>query len=468
MADAPTVTPSLAEFLRKIPLFADLSDEDTNQICRSSRRLTVAAGTRVIEEGAPGDALYVVLAGEVEVSKNDSGREIVLANRGPGEVLGEMSLLEQRPRTASVRAVRESELLEISSDMFRQLLESSPSLATTILRTVAARLRSTESSMMQREKLASLGTLAAGLAHELNNPAAAIRRSSAVLSETLSVLGERTAKLGMLELSAAEREQLAALEHKIAAPAKGGEADEDELITLLERLGIDAPWDVAPAYAASGFTAADLEAAAAAFAPEHRNVVLGAIGARLTAAQLVDEIQRGAESISHIVRAVKSYAYLDQAAVQMIDLKTSLDDTLMILKHKLKSVAVVRNYAADLPRLEAYAGELNQVWTNLIDNAVDAMDGKGRLEVSARPLGEVMEVTIADTGPGVPPEIASRIFDPFFTTKPQGVGTGIGLHIVHNIVVNRHRGTIDFTSAPGRTVFRVTLPMKLQEAPAQK
>ena len=460
----------LSEFLRKIPLFAELTDEDTTTICRSSRRFSVAPGARFIEEGAPGNALYVVLTGEVEVTKDDDGRELVLAARGPGEVLGEMSLLEERPRTASVRAVVDSEVLEIGAETFTGLLESNPSIAKTILRTVAARLRSTESSMMQREKLASLGTLAAGLAHELNNPAAAIRRSSAILGETLVLMGERNGELNAIELSAEERAALSTLEAKLAAPLgpKGTADDEDALINALEEHGVEAPWDVAPALVANGWSVGDVEAAAAGFADAHRKIVLGAVGARLTAGQLVAEIQRSAEAVSDIVRAVKSYAYLDQAAVQLVDLKASLEDTLMILKHKLRDVAVTRSFADDLPRIEAYAGELNQVWTNLIDNAVDAMSGKGKLEVGVRGLGDNIEVTIADNGPGIPKEIRGRIFDPFFTTKPQGVGTGIGLHIVNNIVVNRHRGSIDVTSDPGNTVFRVTLPVKLQETPKQK
>jgi signal transduction histidine kinase len=467
MGGAVIEGPPLSELLRRIPMFAELSDDDVAAICRSSVRMKVAPGTRFIEEGAPGEALYVVLTGAVEVIKDDNGREIVLAARGPGEVLGEMSLLEQRPRTATVRAVRDSEVLEIGADTFRQLLETNPSIATTVLRTVAARLRSTESSMMQAEKLASLGTLAAGLAHELNNPAAAIRRSSAILGETLTTLGARSAELVMLDLSSAERDHVATLEQKIsnAITTETVPGDEDALIELLESFGVADPWDIAPAFASQGWSAADLRQAADGLAPNNRNVVLGTLGARLVAAQLTSEIQRSAEAISNIVRAVKSYAYLDQAAVQLVDLKASLEDTLMILKHKLKTVTVVKNFEPDLPRLQAYAGELNQVWTNLIDNAADSMAGKGTLEVGARQLGDVVEVTIADSGSGIPPEILGRIFDPFFTTKPQGVGTGIGLHIVHNIIVNRHRGTIDVNSEPGRTVFRVTLPMRLQEAP---
>ncbi len=460
--------PTLAEMLQAIPIFAELNPKDVTTICRSSKRYTVPPGTQVIREGAQGDALFVILSGELEVTKDDHGREIVLASRGAGEFLGEMSLLEQVPRTASVRAVRDSELLEIGAGTFQQLLEDNPTIASTLLRTIAARLRSTESSLMQREKLASLGTLAAGLAHELNNPSAAIQRSSATLFETLTLLGKRAAEIQGAALSADERTHLMALEMKVSdspLPAAGAaDADaEDALIAALEARSVAEPWDLAPGYASHGWTAADLADAAQGFAEAHASLVLAAIGAQLASRQLVAEIQRSARAVSDIVRAVKSYAYLDQAAVQNVDIRMSLEDTLMILKHKLKEgVTVVRDYAPDLPRIEAYAGEINQVWTNLIDNAVDAMGGKGTLEVHARPLGDGIEVSIADTGTGIPPEIAGRIFDPFFTTKPQGVGTGIGLHIVHNIVVNRHRGTIDVTSEPGHTVFRVTLPLALK------
>ena len=187
----------------------------------------------------------------------------------------------------------------------------------------------------------------------------------------------------------------------------------------------------------------------------------------LTARQLVGEIRRSAQAISEIVRAVKSYAYLDQAPIQNVDLRASLEDTLMILKHKLKEgVRVEKDFALDLPPIEAYGGELNQVWTNLIDNAVQAMDGKGVLKLQARRIGEEVEVRIGDSGPGIPPEIALRIIEPFFTTKAQGIGTGLGLHIAHNIIVNRHRGRIDFESQPGRTEFRVSLPIRLRREPA--
>jgi signal transduction histidine kinase len=466
LGDATTVTP-LEEIIGSVPLFAGLDAAQVTQICRSSKRIAMKAGDLVIEEGAPGHALYIILAGELEVSKRDNGREVVLATRKTGEFLGEMSLIERAPRTASARATSDGELLEIDAAAFQALIETNPGFGTTILRTMAGRLRSTEASLMQREKLASLGTLAAGLAHELNNPAAAIQRSSSYLWDALGAGANRSAELARLSLSDAERTQLATLDASLAqlTSASAGSASnaaEDALMAQLERLGVAEPWDIAPAMAAFGWTAEQVASVSDGFDPANRNVILTWLGAQLAARQLTAEIERSGRAISDIVHAVKSYSYLDQAAVQPVDVARSLEDTLMILKHKLKDgIEIVRAFEAELPRVEAYAGELNQVWTNLIDNAADAMDGRGRLALSARRLGESLEVRIADTGPGIPAAVAERIFDPFFTTKLQGVGTGLGLHIAHNIVVDRHRGSLTFVTGPQGTEFRVVMPLRI-------
>lgn len=461
----------MQEFLRKLPFFADLTLADVAQLCRSSRRVLVAPGDRVIEEGTPGDSLYVVLSGELEITKRDGDREIVLASRKAGEAVGEMSLLESTPRSASARAVQPSELLEVGPESFRKVLESSPSTAMTVLRTVAGRLRSTEASLMQSDKLASLGTLAAGLAHELNNPAAAIQSSAQHLREAFDTWRRRTVELKTLNLGADEQAQLAELEAGIAncgspRPDDAASARQEvQLIDELEALGIDDASEIAPAMIAFGWTVERLRPVAGEFAAAHVKPVLQWLGAGIAVQQLVAEIRRSAQAISEIVRAVKSYAYLDQAPVQDVDLRVSLEDTLIILRHKLKDgVEVVRDFEAGLPTIEAYASELNQVWTNLIDNAIHAMSGRGVLELRARRIGGEVEVRIIDSGPGIPPEISSRIFDPFFTTKPQGVGTGLGLHIAHNIVVTRHRGRLDFESRPGRTEFKVSLPIRMKPA----
>lgn len=461
--------------IRAVPIFADLNDAEADELWSAGERLGVGPGEVFIHEGAQGDTLYIVLKGAVEVTKRDGDHEVTLATRGPGEFLGEMSLLEQAPRTASVRATQPSELLAIGREAFRQLLARRPEAAATLLRTVTSRLRSTEASLVQSDKLAALGTLAAGLAHELNNPAAAIQRSTGYLSEAFEAWRRRTVELSMLEMTPEERQGLVELEAGIAdcraTRCSDAEArkQESRISHRLEELGIAEPWEIAPAMAAYGWTVERLEPVQATFTTEHLEPVLQWLGAGLAAQLLMEEIEVASKAISGIVRSVKSYAYLDQAPVQDVDLAMSLDDTLMILNHKLKhGVAVSRSYEPALPRVEAYAGELNQVWTNLIDNAIQAMDGEGQLEIGARRLGEELVVSIADSGPGIPEDIAARIFEPFFTTKAQGVGTGLGLHIAHNIVVNRHRGRIGFVTRPGRTEFRIVLPLRLKPTDGER
>ncbi|MEO6396045.1 MAG: ATP-binding protein [Devosia sp.] len=462
MAD---IAGGLETFLRGIPLFAELGPGEIAQLIDSSKRVVVGPGEQIITEGAVGDMLVVILEGQFEVSKKEGGQVIVLATRGAGDFLGEMSLLEQVPRTASVRSVTPGEILEIEASTFQQVLKSSPQMATTILRTVAGRLRSTESSLMQREKLASLGTLAAGLAHELNNPSAAIQRSSAQLVEALRRLDDRVVDLMGVGLDARERQHLfEQLRRPKTTPSPPeAMAEEDRLIETLEALGSGAAYDIAPSFAALGWKAEDIEALAGGIEARRRTAVLQWVGTAMSARELSGELERSAKAVSDIVRAVKSYTYLDQAEVQDIDVMMSLEDTLMILKHKLKGIEVTRDYAPDLPRVEGYGSELNQVWTNLIDNAIDAMNGEGTIDVRAARLDETVEVRIGNTGPAIPSHVAKRIFEPFFTTKPQGVGTGLGLHVSRNIVVNRHGGEIDLTSVPGRTEFRIRVPTRLRK-----
>ena len=459
----------LQEFIGRLPLFSGLSLADIEQLCRSATLTLLPPGTRFIREGDPGDSLFLVLSGKIEVSKRDGEQEVLLAVRGPGEVVGEMSLLEQWPRAASADTVEPTEVLEIGQGAFRKLLERRPALAASILRIMAGRLRSTEASLMQQEKLASLGTLAAGLAHELNNPAAAIQRSSLVLRDSFETWRQKTLDLHMLPLSAEERAELMRIENQILSgrpprtSAVAASREEDALIDLLEELGLAEPWDLAPPLVAYGWNVARVAPLRAAFSPQVLRLGLEWLSAGLAVQQLIEEILMGSETISRIVRAVKSYAYLDQAPVKTVDITAGIEDTLMILHHKIKNgVTVNRDFAPDLPLVEAYAGELNQVWTNLIDNAVQAMEGTGVLDLRVRPAGEMVEVKIADDGPGIPPELQARIFDPFFTTKPQGVGTGLGLHIARNIVVNRHRGRMSVESRPGRTEFTVLLPRSLR------
>jgi len=339
-----------------------------------------------------------------------------------------------------------------------------------LLHTFNVRLRSTEAMLRQSEKMASLGTLAAGLAHELNNPAAAVQRSSGQLRDALAEWQTLTGQLDALPLDPRQHEAVHALRDEIvkrvAAPVSLDPLTrsdrESELQEWLERCAIEQAWESAPTLITFGFDARALRDLTKDFARDHLPVVIQWLAASCALYALTDEVRMGAERMSEIVKAVKSYAYLDQAPIQEVDVHEGLENTLVILRHKLQAgVAVTRDYAPDLPRIEAYASELNQVWTNIIDNAVDAMRGQGQLTLRTHPEGNHVVVEIADDGPGIPPEIQARIFDPFFTTKAPGSGTGMGLHIAYNII-QRHYGQIRVTSRPGATWFQVTLPLQLK------
>jgi signal transduction histidine kinase len=465
------------EFLRPLPLFSALEEQDLDTLTRLAEPRAVKAGDLLMEEGSPGDALYVVLDGQFEVVKHSGKQDVLLGLRGSGEMLGEMALLEQAPRMASVRALRDSRVLAISQSAFYQLLSSNPSAVFAILRTFISRLRSTEQLLVQQEKLAALGTLSAGLAHELNNPAAAVRRSTDQLREVLSEWQRTSRELGLLTFTQTQAERLDALrpQSAIRNPPSGAYLDalarsdlESELETWLEDHEItDRAWELAPVLVSLGWGAEQLEELAAEFTPEQLQVVVPWLANGSSAYNLLDEVQSSAERISEIVKAVKTYSFLDQAPIQQVDIHDGLENTLVMLKHKLKTgVSVTRDYAPNLPSIEAYGSELNQVWTNLIDNAIDAMHGKGEITLRTYTRGEGPSadnviVEIADNGPGIPPDVQQHIFEPFFTTKGPGTGTGLGLHIVYNIVVEKHQGQITVSSQPGQTCFQVTLPVKL-------
>jgi signal transduction histidine kinase len=456
--------------LRKIPLFADLSEEDLERLYRMAETVSFPAGQLVLREGDQGDSLFVVLTGELEVTKRQGSQDILLALYKPGQFFGEMALLEQAPRSASVRTLQESRLLVISQAAFQTLLSCSPAAPLKILRTVTSRLRSTESALIQNEKMAALGTLAAGLAHELNNPAAAITRSAAQLRDALAERDRLAARLHSLATDQHQKESLGILQEEVAERKITAPPDdpltlcelEDGLQEWLEDRGVDEAWELAPALVASGWDKDELERLAERFSPTQVLVLVSWLGAGSSVYGLLEEVRQSAEAMSEIVKAVKTYSYLDQAPIQDVDVIESLENTLVLLRPKITAgINITRDYADDVPRIEAYGSELNQVWTNLIDNAIDAIAGKGELILRAFTAENVVTVDVIDHGPGIPPEIQPRIFEPFFTTKAPGVGTGLGLHIAYNIVVHKHRGQLQVASTPGETRLRVVLPIRL-------
>jgi len=367
-----------------------------------------------------------------------------------------------------VRAVVASRVIEICREDVLELVQTRPSAALSIIRTVTGRLRSTEALLREREKLAALGTLSAGLAHELNNPAAAVQRSARLLRESLDRWESATQDLGRVVTGAAEATLLGDLGMDIGRLAAiGGPADPldraDRADALGERLasaGVAEADAVAAILVDGGWDPDRIDAVASAFPEAALPTVIAWLASGSETETLVNEVALGAKRISEIVRAVKDYTYMDQAPVQRVDVRTGIDNTLVILRPKLKDgVDVVRDYAPDLPQIEAFGSELNQVWTNLIDNAIDAMNGHGRIAISARVRDAELVVEVCDNGPGMPPEVRERIFEPFYTTKPPGSGTGLGLHITYSVVA-RHGGRIEVRSQPGETCFEVALPIE--------
>ena len=458
------------ELMRRLPLLQGLAEEDLELLHGMSSIITVPAGTFLMREGEPGDRLFVIIDGELEIIKGQEFAEQVIATRGAGEVVGEMAVLKRVPRSASVRTLHDSRLLVIDHDALSTLLSRSSTATLTILDTIVTRLRDSESRLMQREKLAALGTMAAGLAHELNNPAAAMTRSSSQLQEALATWERNTAELASLQLGEPEERKLADLrtelsQHAVQPPRLDPlicSAQEDALQDWLERLGAEPGWELAPALVAAGWNLEALQPLAGHFTPEQLPAVVRWLAAGAGLFALLEETRASAEAISQLVRSVKSYAYLDQAPVQEVDVHEGLEDTLTILKHKLSdSITVRREYARDLPRIEAFGSELNQVWTHIIDNAIDAMQGRGEIALRTYARRDRVVVELHDDGPGIPTEIQQRIFEPFFTTKPVGGGTGLGLHIAYDIVVHKHHGQLRVISEPRSTCFQVILPLTL-------
>jgi signal transduction histidine kinase len=455
--------------LRKSPLFEGLSDQELQHLMDNAKPVSLRAGETLMKQGEPGDTAYVVLTGGFEIRKQSGPSVIKIDVRNPGEIIGEMALLSNAPRSATVVAVVDSETLCISQEAFEDLLSTSPSATMAVLHWVMARLSQNESLLHQQEKMAALGTMSAGLAHELNNPAAAAQRSAALLLGAPAKWLRLTHQLEALAFKENQSEWLddfmqeATLRFENPLKLEVLEKIDlvDQLQVWLEANGIESAWELAPVMANFGWNSESLGELknSPLF---HTSVQWLGMGSMIVS-QLY-EIQNTAGRISQIVRAMKSYTYLDQAPILEVDVHEGLENTLVIMEHKLKQgVTVKREYAPNLPRIEAYASELNQVWTNIIDNAIDAMDGKGEIILRTYEEDDQVVVEIIDNGPGIPEEIQSRIYEPFFTTKPPGQGTGLGLHVTHDIVVNRHHGLLQVKSGPGETSFKITLPKRINE-----
>ncbi|MFN2194637.1 MAG: sensor histidine kinase, partial [Anaerolineales bacterium] len=408
--------------MRKIPLFMNLPRADLVRLCEMVHELRLPAGEMLFAEGSPGDKAYVIKRGQLEILKASGGKNVLLAVRQSGEVIGEMALLESAPRFASVRARTDCDLLVIDHVHLDQLLNNSPSAAKAMLHTITARLRSTEIVLRQSEKMAQLGTMTAGIAHELNNPAAAMGRGAAQLEDSIDRLRKTTLQLSKNNLTAAQQKALDTLENLAREQARQpsdldplARSDlQDQIEMWLDEHEIDDGWELAPILVELNYHEEQLDQLVEVYQSGNLNEVIHWLEAVYNTYRLLQEIIQGTSHMSEIIKSLKSYVYLDQAPMQTIDVHESLDNTLIMMRAKLKSgVQVRREYDTDLPHILAFGSELNQVWTNLIDNAVDAMDGKGELVLRTRHEDDWVFVEFQDNGPGIPPEIQPKLFSPF-------------------------------------------------------
>jgi signal transduction histidine kinase len=444
----------IVEVLRGLPYFSDLPQVLLDQVCRQSEKTSVPEETTIIEEDSLSEDMFVIVEGQLRVTKHGHDREVVLATLGPGEVVGEIALLDNAPRTASVTANAPSTLIRIPAEAFEPLIEDSR-VVRRMFRTVTSRLRGIEDTLRHEERMAALGRMAAQLMHELNNPAAAVGRSMARAEEVYVALGEATIQLsGIGDL----------LDRPIPVPDKPTDLDpltrsafEDEVATFLSDLDVADVFELAPALVEDGWTVEILEDTVTGLDRETAARFSHWLGLRVLASQLIGEVRIAAGRISELVRVVKNYSYLDQGPVQQINPTEGIRDTLILLKHKLRGIETVVDIEPELPSIEASGRDLNQVWTNLIDNAADAMDGSGTLTIGAARENGAVVVRISDSGPGIDPEVQQRIFDPFFTTKAPGQGTGLGLHTVHTLVT-RIGAEISVDSDSSGTTFTLSFP----------
>ena len=456
--------------LLRVSVFADLPDDQLAWFLDQAQELHLAPGEHFTLQGHPADAMFVVLEGHLEL-RGDFKGEVITIPVNAGDVTGVLPFSRMKEFTVGGRALTPSRLLRFPKTQFPDLVQKMPELTSRLVGLMADRIRETTRIEQQRDRLAGLGKLSAGLAHELNNPASAAKRAASQLRGILKKIKDASLELGRRDLTPAQKAEIEKLEQFFIQrdeppPDALTISDlEDQIDSLLRSHGQNDLWQLSADLARKNVKPEALESLFGALEAGTARAALVRIAAAVEVANLLNEIENSTTRISDLVAAIKEYTYMDQAPLQNVDIVKGLETTLTILNHKLRrGITVQRDYQKIPFLVNSFGSELNQIWTNLIDNAIDAMGEKGELRVRTFRDDGCVVVEIGDNGPGIAPDVKPHIFEPFFTTKGVGQGTGLGLDTVMRIV-KKHRGSIQVTSKPGDTRFQVSLPLAAAATP---
>jgi signal transduction histidine kinase len=462
---------TVADDLRGAFLTSSLTDDQLGELIAAGEERHFRAGDVIFSEGQPASILWILLDGAIELSRQIGDQSVVVATMdAPGRWAGGLSAWGAADEHAVTRAtgvaVTDCRVFTVPSDELGRLVGEWSPFAKHMITGVYQTIRSIDATARQRESLVALGTLAAGLAHEINNPASASMRAVEALQNTSGymisgLIGLAEQHIDPAQFLAVERLRADLQARSIDDDGALARADREEAVgEWMDDRDIELAWQMAPVFAAAGADRAWFDELESTVGADALDPALRWISSVIGCRALLSELGEATSRISHLVEDVKNYSQLDRADVQSIDVTTGIDSTLAMLAPKLAGIDVVREFGADVPLVEMYAAEINQVWTNLIDNAIDAMEGEGTLRLATSVDGDHVVVEIGDTGPGIDPDVLQRVFEPFFTTKDVGKGTGLGLDISRRIVVDRHGGDITFASRPGATSAKVRLPIR--------
>jgi signal transduction histidine kinase len=463
-----TPLPEIVEVLKRVQALQGLTDGELEWLATHGEEVSAPAGTALFREGDPATKMWILLKGEVHVRRSQGGLALFVGRSG--QITGLLPFSRMKTHGGQGFAASDLWALQIDRDVFPEMLDAIPSMGQRCVSVLLDRVREMTRLEQQAEKLNALGKLAGNLAHELNNPASAAQRAASGLIEELKTYGHQKFLLGSLGLDSAHLEAIRAWRCRMEEQTKQRPANsvtqaqrEDLLQRWLRERGVEKTWQIVPDLAELGITIENLDELSDLLGGEHLDVVLSQFASSARTERMAQAMLDSTSRIFELIGAVKDYSWMDQAPIQEVDLPQSLETTLTMLQSRLENVKIEREYGPGLPRISAYASELNQVWMALLENALDAMNDDGKITLKVELSGEFVVVEIWDNGAGIPAELQARIFEPFFTTKAPGSGLGLGLDTAQRIV-RRHRGYIHVQSKPGATCFQVRLPIEPLQA----